>query len=161
MAVMCAGANMIVERETWLQCEAELHPELLSGDDMFLLEAVKRRGMPVGCLPSHLAYIQPCPTLKSLLSQRMRWAGKAPHYTDHDIRLCGAAVALSNLLAVVCPIWLIGKWIADTVLINRYRKAVGAPKTTARHLSDTLLLTIVYPWYMLFCLIGGMFRKSW
>ncbi|MBR1381788.1 MAG: hypothetical protein IJ554_04875, partial [Paludibacteraceae bacterium] len=39
-AIMCSGANLIVRREVWLECENELHPEIPSGDDMFLLEAV-------------------------------------------------------------------------------------------------------------------------
>ena len=38
-AIMCSGANLIVRREVWLECESELHPEIPSGDDMFLLEA--------------------------------------------------------------------------------------------------------------------------
>ena len=160
-AVMCSAANMIVETESWLRCESELRPELTSGDDMFLLEAMKRRGMKVSSLFSPLAYVSPQPTLRLLFGQRMRWAGKAPHYTDSDIRWCGAWVVLSNVLAVVCPPWLIMKWVADTVLIARYRRAVGATKITAGHLCSTLLLTIVYPWYMFICLIGGFFRKGW
>ena len=49
-AVMCSGANLIVRREVWLACEKDLHPEIPSGDDMFLLEAVKRRGYKIGVL---------------------------------------------------------------------------------------------------------------
>ena len=38
-AVMCSGANLIVRRDRWLESYDDLHPEILSGDDMFLLES--------------------------------------------------------------------------------------------------------------------------
>ena len=42
--IMCSGANLIVRRNHWLESYADLHPEIPSGDDMFLLESFKRRG---------------------------------------------------------------------------------------------------------------------
>ena len=160
-AVMCAGAALLVRREVWLSCEEELNHDIPSGDDMFLLEAVKRRGLAIRVLTKPLTYVAPQTTFTALMHQRMRWAGKAPRYTDHDIRLCGVLVVVSNIMAVICPLWLIVKWVADTILIKRYRQAVGAKQITARHWLGTLLLTIIYPWYMLVCLIGGLFKKKW
>ena len=49
-AVMCSGANLIVRREAWLACEPDLHPEIPSGDDMFLLEAMKKRGYKISVI---------------------------------------------------------------------------------------------------------------
>ncbi|MCQ2335361.1 MAG: glycosyltransferase, partial [Paludibacteraceae bacterium] len=114
-AVMCAGANLIVRKQAWLACEHELHPELPSGDDMFMLEAMKRRGMRVVALdrPEYEAVCTAAPDLKSLLRQRMRWAGKAPHYVDHDIVRCMTLTALSNLMVIICPLWFIAKWLID------------------------------------------------
>lgn len=154
-AVMCSGANLLVRREAWLACEAELHPEIASGDDMFLLETMKRRGMRVHVYDGAEATITPAPSLRALLRQRMRWAGKAPHYRDSDILLCGAWTVVSNVLAALCLPWLLLKWLSDTALIATRKKI------TTRLLLETLLLTIVYPWYMLICLVGGFFRKSW
>lgn len=152
-SVMCAGANLIVKKESWLACEEALHPELPGGDDMFLLEAMKSNGMLVMSAAAPELFIAPCPTLRSLLRQRMRWAGKAPRFSDRDIRNCGIWTIISNVLAAVCPLWLIVKWIADTVLIGRRRKV------TARDIACSLLLTIVYPYYMLICLIGGLLTQ--
>lgn len=154
-AVMCSGANLIVRKESWLECEQALHPEIPSGDDMFLLEAMKRRGMRIEASEKPSATVQPCHNIQSLLRQRMRWAGKAPHYSDRDIRLAGAAVITSNILALLCPIWLLAKWILDTRLI------ATRTKLTAKDRLITLLLTIIYPLYMLICLVGGLFRKNW
>lgn len=154
-AVMCSGANILVRREVWLALENELHPDIPSGDDMFLLEAMKRHHLRVRAINKYDATCFAEPTLRGLLRQRMRWAGKAPHYRDADILVMGAFTVLSNLLAVLCPVWLIGKWIADVRLIQT------RTKITAKIVVDALLLTLVYPWYMLICLIGGFFRKKW
>ena len=41
-AVMCSGANLIAKRDRWLESYKDLHLEIPSGDDMFLLESFKR-----------------------------------------------------------------------------------------------------------------------
>lgn len=166
-AVMCSGANLLVRREVWLRLESELHPEVPSGDDMFLLEAMKRHGQRIICLEDdrYTAICTAEPTLRGLLRQRMRWAGKAAHYTDRDILLAGAATVLSNLLAAVCPIWLIGKWLVDTRLIRtRHSQGVAQSETKKKRKAIqlyclTLVLTILYPWYLLLCLLGGLIRS--
>ena len=161
--VLCSGANMIVNRNEWLTSWPHLHHNIPSGDDMFLLESFKRRGRRIVALDHYEAAVTAQPTLGELFRQRMRWAGKAPHYRDRDIRLLGALVLLSNLLAVACPPWLIGKWIADTLLLRRrLRRNVREDNNqqVLRFLwAKTLLLTIVYPWYALICVIAGMFRS--
>ena len=110
-AVMCSGANLIVRREVWLACESELHPEIPSGDDMFLLEAVKRKGYRIAVIdePEYTAVVRPAPTWRAFFRQRLRWAGKAPTYTDHDIIRCGAAVAAAKILQLLCPLGIVIK----------------------------------------------------
>lgn len=157
-AVMCSGANLLVRKRAWMECADELHDEIASGDDMFLLEAMKRRGKRVTALHAHAATCYAEPTLPGLLRQRMRWAGKAPHYTDTDIRRVGVWTVLTNVLAAVCPVWMLGKWVVDARLILNYERAMRDTKITAKFLCETLLLTILYPWYMMICLIGGFFR---
>ena len=154
-AVMCSGANLIVRRKVWLECEADIHPEIPSGDDMFLLEAVKRRGYRVGILdePEYTAVVRPLTNWKAFFRQRMRWAGKAPHYTDKDIRRCGAIVTMANVLQFLCPPILFIKFPFEYRLIKK-----RAPQTSW---SVALLLAIFYPLYLLICLIGGLFRKQW
>ena len=66
-AVMCSGANLIVRREAWLACEPDLHPEIPSGDDMFLLEAMKKRGYKISVIdePDFTAVVHPAPTWRA------------------------------------------------------------------------------------------------
>ena len=157
-AVLCSGANLIVRREVWLACEGEIHPEIASGDDMFLLEAVKRRGLKIGVLdePEYTAIVHPQTTWRAFFRQRMRWAGKAPVYTDKDIRRCGALVLSANLIQILCPLIILIKFPIEYAMI---RKRENKNKTTWY---VALLLEIVYPFYILACLIGGLFRrKEW
>ena len=155
-AVMCSGANMIVRREAWLPCEQDLHPELQSGDDMFLLEAMKRRGMRIGVIdePDYTAVVRPMTSWRALWHQRTRWAGKAPHYTDRDIRRCGAWVVAMNLLQVVCPPILLVKFPIEYRMIKK--------RSATTSWAVALLLEVVYPFYMLGTLLGGLRHpKRW
>ena len=155
-AVMCSGANLIVRREVWLACESELHPEIPSGDDMFLLEAVKRKSYQIAVIdePEYTAVVRPAPTWRAFFRQRMRWAGKAPKYTDKDIIRCGAAVAAANILQLLCPLFILIKFPIEYSLIKKRE-----PRTS---FFIALLLELLYPFYLLICLVGGLFRsKEW
>ena len=154
-AVMCSGANLIVKREVWLECEKELHPEIPSGDDMFLLEAVKRRGYKISVIdePDYTAVVRPLTSWSAFFRQRMRWAGKAPKYTDRDIIRCGLRVSLANLAQLLCPLIIFVKFPIEYKLIK-----AREPRTKWY---VALLLEVLYPFYLLICLIGGLFRKSW
>ena len=155
-AVMCSGANLIVRREAWLACEPDLHPEIPSGDDMFLLEAMKKRGYKIAVIdePDYTAVVRPAPTWRAFFRQRMRWAGKAPHYTDPDILRCGALIVAANILQLLCPFVLLVKFPIEYSLIKKRE-----PRTKWY---VALLLEFLYPFYMLACLFGGLFRrKGW
>ena len=154
-AVMCSGANLIVKREVWLACESEIHPEIHSGDDMFLLEAAKRHGYKVAAIdePNYTAVVRPLTSWSAFFKQRMRWAGKAPHYTDRDIIRCGRLVALANIFQFLCPLIILIKFPIERSFIK-----AREPQTKWY---IALLLEIFYPLYLLICLIGGLFRKSW
>ena len=174
-AVMCSGANLIVRREAWLACEPDLHPEIPSGDDMFLLEAMKKRGYKIAVIdePDYTAVVRPAPTWRAFFRQRMRWAGKAPKYTDPDILRCGALIVAANLLQLLCPLILLIKFPIEYGLI-RQREITNHKSQTTNHKSQTtnkeprtpwyvaLLLELLYPFYILLSLLGGLFRqKKW
>ena len=162
-AVMCSGANLLVRRDVWLACESDLHPEIPSGDDMFLLEAAKRRGYTVSVIdePDFTAVVRPVTTWRAFLRQRMRWAGKAPHYTDRDIIRCGRLVALANIFQLFCPLLILVKFPIEYSLIRkREKKNLQSPISNLQLFSIALLLEILYPFYLLICLIGGLFRRQ-
>ena len=154
-AVMCSGANLIVRRNRWLESYPDLHTEIPSGDDMFLLESFKRRGLKIAVLddPQFEAIVRPHTSWRAFLRQRMRWAGKAPKYTDKDIRRCGAMVLLANLLQLLCPLVLLIKFPIEYRLIKKRDASVS--------LFTALVLGICYPIYLFVSLIGGLFRRQW
>ena len=154
-AVMCSGANLIVRRNRWLESYPDLHPEIPSGDDMFLLESFKRRGLKIAVLddPQLEAIVRPHTSWRAFLRQRMRWAGKAPKYTDKDIRRCGAMVLLANLLQLLCPLVLLIKFPIEYRLIKKRDASVS--------LFTALVLGVCYPIYLFVSLIGGLFRRQW
>ena len=154
-AVMCSGANLIVRREAWLACESDIHPEIPSGDDMFLLEAAKRRDLKIDAIdePDFTAVVHPHTSWRAFFKQRMRWAGKAPHYTDCDIIRCGRLVAAANILQLLCPLIILIKFPIEYSLIKKRE-----PHT---EWYVALLLEIVYPFYLLVSLIGGLLSKAW
>ena len=154
-AVMCSGANLIAKRDRWLESYPDLHPEIPSGDDMFLLESFKRRGLKIAVSESEelTAIVRPHTSWSAFWKQRMRWAGKAPKYTDKDILCCGAIVLIANVIQVLCPMVLLVKFPIEYHLIKKRDKSVG--------FGTALLLEVVYPFYMLICLIGGLFRRRW
>ena len=154
-AVMCSGANLIAKRDRWLESYPDLHPEIPSGDDMFLLESFKRRGLKITVSESEdlTAIVRPHTEWHAFWKQRMRWAGKAPKYTDKDILCCGAIVLIANMIQVLCPVVLLVKFPIEYHLIKKRDKSVG--------FGTALLLEVVYPFYMLICLIGGLFRRRW
>ena len=154
-AVMCSGANLIAKRDRWLESYEDLHPEIPSGDDMFLLESFKRRGLKIAVSESEelTAIVRPHTSWRAFFRQRMRWAGKAPKYTDKDILCCGAVVLGTNLLQLICPLVLLVKFPIEYCLIKRRDKSVS--------FWTALLLEVIYPIYILYTLIGGLFRKRW
>ena len=154
-AVMCSGANLIAKRDRWLESYADLHPEIPSGDDMFLLESFKRRGLKIGVMddPRYEAIVRPHTSWRAFMKQRMRWAGKAPKYTDGDILKCGAIVLLVNLLQLVFPVVVLVKFPIEYGMIKRRDKRVSW--------WDALLLELLYPFYILLSLFGGLIRRKW
>jgi hypothetical protein len=154
-AVMCSGANLIAKRDRWLESYEDLHPEIPSGDDMFLLESFKRRGLEITVLddPRYEAIVRPHTSWKAFFRQRMRWAGKAPKYTDKDILRCGASIVAINLLQLVCPPIILIKFPIEYCLIKKRDKSVS--------LFTALVLELCYPIYLFISLIGGLFRRQW
>ena len=154
-AVMCSGANLIAKRDRWLESYPDLHPEIPSGDDMFLLESFKRRGLNISVCESEemTAIVRPHTSWRAFFHQRMRWAGKAPKYTDRDILLCGAIMLMANVLQLCCPLVLLLKFPLEYALIKKRDASVS--------LFTALLLEILYPFYTIISIVGGIFRRKW
>jgi cellulose synthase/poly-beta-1,6-N-acetylglucosamine synthase-like glycosyltransferase len=160
--VLCNGANLAFKREAYLNHIHNLHDEIDSGDDIFLLHSLKTEEQSkILWLESPDATVttNSSSTLSSFLSQRSRWISKAKSYRDSYTILLGiltfAAICLqiTYLIAIlVTPALfliflsvIILKSIPDFfILLNvtgRYRK---------RELMWCFLpVQIFYPFYVL------------
>jgi len=132
---MANGANMAFRKSTFLGVHGyEGNWQFASGDDMFLIEKM-RTAFPdrISFAKSTLAvaYTDGKKTWKSLLSQRMRWAGKNLGLERKNINRIWAFVGLYHVLLIVCLLasvfhlissWpfillLCAKWMADYMLV--------------------------------------------
>jgi len=96
--VMCNAANMSFRRDVYLRYAGELRPDLPSGDDMFLLEAVMRGGGAVRHDGRMAAAVETAGavTAAAMLRQRARWASKALHLRGAPTLILSAATAACN-----------------------------------------------------------------
>ncbi len=167
--VMCSGANLAFSKAWYQQCLPFLHFDVPSGDDMFLLEATKRLNGKIASTKAADAVVQiaGCETIGQLLSQRSRWASKAPRYTDATIGLVAAVVAFTQ---VVCLVALfVGVWYPLFLLVFLLKFVVDAGligSVMTNHNSVPLMLyypfvAVVYPFYVVLVLLLTLFPNQW
>ena len=173
--IMCNGANLAFTRETWNINNDNLRNEKLSGDDMFLMMSIKKRNGKISYLKSDKAVVftKPCNSLSEFFNQRKRWVSKSPAYYDKDVILSAlivlaiSVIIILNLVFVVfvdTSYWIplafifLVKIIADRILLFSFGKFVRSTQL----LRWILPLSIIYPFYVLYTTISGLFGSfSW
>ena len=113
---MCNGANLAFTREAYLTHSDNLHDEINSGDDIFLLHSLKRDpNSIISWLESPDAMIttESPLTLSSFLKQRSRWLKKGKVYKDNYTIILG----ISTFIAVLLQIGFIIAWLITPALI--------------------------------------------
>jgi len=58
MPILCNGANLAFKKNAWIKSQGELHQEELSGDDIFLLQSINKRGGRIMFLKSKQALVK-------------------------------------------------------------------------------------------------------
>ena len=92
--LMCNGANLAFTSGAFQKHGNNLHDELASGDDVFLLHNIKSESCSViRWLESEEATVKAAAasTIRAFLRQRARWISKAGFYTDHSTKITAAA----------------------------------------------------------------------
>jgi cellulose synthase/poly-beta-1,6-N-acetylglucosamine synthase-like glycosyltransferase len=155
---MANGANMAFRKSAFLDVHGyEGNWQFASGDDMFLIEKM-RVAFPdrISFAKSTLAvtYTDGKKNWKSLLSQRLRWAGKNAGLQLQNISRIWGFVGLYHVLLILCLIasvfhlissWpfillLCAKWMADYMLVA----------TTAAFFRKTSILRYFVPLQFLY-----------
>jgi cellulose synthase/poly-beta-1,6-N-acetylglucosamine synthase-like glycosyltransferase len=100
--VMGNGANIGVNRQTALELNAFDESEYASGDDMFLLMAVRKQfgSKAVRFVRADDAIVETeaQPHLSAFMQQRMRWVSKSRGYRDKNVVLPALVVLFFNLM---------------------------------------------------------------
>jgi len=161
--LMCNGANLAFRRSGWLKSQDILKgKKYLSGDDMFLLQAIKQKGGSVQFALNHDALVttQPSKNIQDYFSQRARWAGKFSGYSDNLVKFVALLTGITNIaLVIALPIALINspwlwagafamKLVADLTLLekaNRFYKIPGFWRIYP-------FASVIYPAYVLMAL---------
>lgn len=176
MPILCNGANLAFRKSAWLASESELHFETPSGDDIFLLQSIKKRNGTIHFLKSSDAIMTTPPKadVKSFLNQRKRWASKHAAYADIHFAYTGIVVFLSSLAVLISLIFTLidlryffvfltlfgAKWLTDFRFQNKLQSFFNLQST----LANSLLFSLVYPFYIVFTAfgsLGGNKSKKW
>ena len=172
--IMCNGANLAFPKKVYHAVKEEINRDVASGDDIFLLLAIKKRWKnDVVFLKSRNAVVYTFPEtdFKSFLIQRKRWASKSRYYNDFSIYLVAGIVGACNFaLFLLCFIGLLNinylfiyiilllfKSLIDFILLNSFLKYFGK----ARLMQYFWMAQFLYPFYMVFMIFYanlGSFR---
>jgi len=161
-ALMCNGSNLCYTRKAFEELSDKIdYVEIPSGDDMFLLLAMKCNKKKIGYYFTRdvIARTAPSESIKAFLAQRVRWASKARFMKDGHIIFSGLLITLTNIaftvlltflaLGLIKPMLflaLIGiKSLVDFIYVRRIAFSFGE-KTS---LLTSLALTAIYPIYVL------------
>lgn len=168
---MCNGANMAFKKEVYMGHDSRL--KYASGDDMFLLSAIKQNGGRIEYLKSDNAAVETtCPNgIKAYYYQRTRWLRKATGYTDKDVKKLAMTVAFGNaawptmvILTAIGTGWIglgcfILKTVSEMILLWQGRD-VWQHKWNVVYI---IMLALAYPFVLLSIAILTIFRdkKKW
>lgn len=160
MPVLCNGANLVFTKEIWRKSQADLHDEEQSGDDIFLLQSVKKQGGVIRFLKSETAFAvaESADSLKSFFKQRRRWTSKAPAYTDWQIIFTACVIFTISFLEVILlclsffdSIYVIlflsvfaFKYLLDVLFMSSIRAFFKQKRVCF----NSLALSVVYPFYI-------------
>ena len=159
--IMCNGANLAFRKEAYLRNEKNLRNDLASGDDIFLLQSMKKEGARIMWLESPEAIIiaSSAESVGKFLKQRKRWISKSGSYNDVFSSILGIVTFVTILVQVFTlaagffmpEFWLV--YLA-AFLIKSIPDYLILYNTASRYNRKQLLKwflpsQIIYPFYVL------------
>lgn len=170
---MCNGANLAFEKDAYMNHLAELHDEIATGDDVFLLHSLKRDSKAkILWLESTDAMVITCPspTLNAFFRQRKRWISKANAYRDTYSVILGFVTFVTILLytgtlmegifnrehlKIFLMIFLL-KSLPDFLILINTAKRYGDGKL----MKWFLPAQVIYPFYVLGVILYPISKKK-
>jgi cellulose synthase/poly-beta-1,6-N-acetylglucosamine synthase-like glycosyltransferase len=171
---MCNGANLAFPREVYLNHSDNLHDEINSGDDIFLLHSLKKEKLSkILWLESTdtIVTTESSSTFSSFIKQRSRWISKGGAYSDQYTIALGIVTFVATFLqlsyVIACVIYpgLIWPFLLIFIL-KSVPDFLILMNTTDRYNKRKLLWwflpsQLIYPFYVLSVVIYPLiFRKK-
>lgn len=172
MPILCNGANLAFKRDAWLDSENEMHFEEPSGDDIYLLQSIKKRKEKIVFLHSDdaLAETEAKKSWRELLLQRSRWVSKFSIYKDLQLLFTALTVSAMSGIILFCfvlylfnPLFFysfvlsfILKYLVDVLFFNDIKSFFGLKRVYLQ----AFIFSLVYPLYIVATLIFTPFRKK-
>jgi glycosyltransferase involved in cell wall biosynthesis len=159
---MCNGANLAFTREVYLNHSDNLHDEINSGDDIFLLHSLKKDDRSKILWlesPDAVVTAESSSTFRAFLKQRSRWISKVKVYKDRYTIVLGIVTFITIILQIFSLlISLINPALIYVFLLILILKSVPdfliLRNTSGRYDKRNLLkwflpVQIIYPFYVL------------
>jgi cellulose synthase/poly-beta-1,6-N-acetylglucosamine synthase-like glycosyltransferase len=171
--VMCNGANLAFNREAYNRHSGNLHDEIPSGDDVFLLHSIKREpDNKIMWIESQEAIVttKSPETIGSFIKQRVKWISKAGAYKDTFTRVLAivtfAAILLQYFLLIAgifrpdfLPVLLVAfllKSIPDYLILQNTAARYGRKRLLGIFIPGQL----IYPVYVVSVFFSYLFAKA-
>lgn len=144
-----------------------------SGDDMFLLEALKRNSCRIDTIRDKNAFVvtRAPKNTKAFIDQRVRWASKSTAIKDMDMLVFGLftfAYNLGLLIALTFSIYsnsallFVGIFAFKSIIDISLLFLVASRFRRKQYPTIYLLMTVVYPIYVvLMLLVSLLYRPKW
>ena len=173
--ILCNGANLAFTKDSYIKHSGNLHHEVASGDDVFLLHSMKKD--PQSKLlwlesPEARMTAASSPTIQTFIKQRNRWISKSGSISDFYTIILGIVTFVTILIQ---PILLIAGFFDPELLIiflvtfalKSIPDFLILHNTTLRYEKGSLmkwfmLSQIIYPYYALFVITKPIHSgKTW
>jgi cellulose synthase/poly-beta-1,6-N-acetylglucosamine synthase-like glycosyltransferase len=176
-ATMCNGANLAFKREVYLNNSNNLHDEINSGDDIFLLHSLKKRNRSKILWlesPDALVTTGSSSSFMSFLKQRSRWISKGKAYCDRYTIVFGivtfVSIVLQSSYLIACFVYPDLIWVFLAILVLKSVPDFLILLNTSQRYGKRNLMRwflpsqLIYPFYVLtvvfYSLIHGENRNS-
>jgi len=169
--LMCNGANLAFKNTS---DDISLNEKYVSGEDMFMLEWMKKNKKKIFWLRSKDVIVRTSSpgNLKQLISQRSRWISKSGGYRDPTLIFFSLLVFAVNLImpvilftALAIPeFWpMFGVWFATKTVID-YSLIRSGFRFFNTYISfpEFVIMQLLYPFYMIPVSVSGLlFPVRW
>ena len=160
--LMCNGANLAFPKSLFLEAFESIHPEVNTGDDMFLMAYAKKK-YPGELYflknPDAFVFTSPSGSWRKLLNQRIRWASKSTLYRDFSLVFLSFLVFFIHLLFPILlilgfsdPVYLLAaaglfcvKSIPDYIFLRSFLEFTGQDKLLKIFIPSQLINFIFIP----------------